>query len=506
VSRLHGLALLSLALLCAVTIMAGAAVARMLPPRLARLAQPRLAPGAITVPAGVLQAVAGAADGRGRGGLLRGSLTAGRGATPAGIRAAISGALGSPVLGGRVGALVTDLDTGAVLYASNAGSGFTPASTTKLATSIAALDVLGPSARFTTRVVAGPTPATIVLVGGGDPTLAAGRPPASDYPQPATLTALAARTARALRARGHRSVRLDYNTSLYSGPGLGPGWPASYVTTGNVSPITSLEVDQGRLTASGAPQDADDPGNLAPRSSDPAPQAAAAFAGFLRRDGIRVLGRPTLQSTTGLATTRQATTGQAGPAGHQAIATVSSPPLAQIVQWMLTESNNVIAENLARQVAIATGRPATYRGGAAAVVAADRRLGVTGISIVDGSGLSPLDQITPVALVKLIRLAAGAGPARLRPLITGLPVAGFSGTLAPAEAGFGAAGRAALGVLRAKTGNLSTVAALAGLVYDRNGQLLAFAVMADRFPASDQLSAEAGLVSVATALAGCGCR
>jgi D-alanyl-D-alanine carboxypeptidase/D-alanyl-D-alanine-endopeptidase (penicillin-binding protein 4) len=491
VSRLHRLALLSLALLCAVTIAAGAAVARMLPPRLARLAEPRLAGGAITVPPGVLRAVAGPADGRGGRGLPQGSLTAGRGATSAGISAAISGALGSPALGGRVGALVTDLDTGAVLYASNSGSGFTPASTTKLATSVAALDVLGPAARFTTRVVAGSGPASIVLVGGGDPTLAAGRPPASDYPQPATLTELAARTARALRARGRRGVRLGYNTSLYTGPGLGPGWPASYVTTGNVSPITALEVDQGRLTASGAPQDADDPGNLAPRSSDPAPQAAAAFAAFLRRDGIRVLGRPVPQP---------------GPAGHQVIAAVSSPPLAQIVQWMLTESNNVIAENLARQVAIATGRPATYRGGAAAVMAADRRLGVTGISIVDGSGLSPLDRITPVALVRLIRLAAGAGPARLRPLITGLPVAGFSGTLAPAEAGFGTAGRAALGVLRAKTGNLSTVAALAGLVYARNGQLLAFAVMADRFAARDQVSAEAGLVAVATALAGCGCR
>ncbi len=115
----------------------------------------------------------------------------------------------------------------------------------------------------------------VILVGGGDPTLAAGQPPAADYPQDATLRALAAQAARALRARGTRRVRLGFDTSLYTGPGLAPGWPRSYVTTGNVTPISSLEVDQGRLTAGGAPQDADDPGNTMPRTFTPAPEAAA---------------------------------------------------------------------------------------------------------------------------------------------------------------------------------------------------------------------------------------
>ena len=102
--------------------------------------------------------------------------------------------------------VVTSLATGQVLYARHATSGFAPASTTKLATAVAALHVLGPDTRFSTRVVlAGPrAPATpqVVLVGGGDPTLAAGQPPAADYPQDATLRALAAQAARALRARG----------------------------------------------------------------------------------------------------------------------------------------------------------------------------------------------------------------------------------------------------------------------------------------------------------------
>ena len=94
--------------------------------------------------------------------------------------------------------MVDDLSSGQVLLSRNAGSGFAPASTAKLAVAVAALDVLGPAATFTTRVVAGSAASSIVLVGGGDPTLAAGHPPASDYPQPATLA-----VARRGRRRGH---------------------------------------------------------------------------------------------------------------------------------------------------------------------------------------------------------------------------------------------------------------------------------------------------------------
>jgi len=53
---------------------------------------------------------------------------------------------------------------------------------------------------------------------------------------------------------------------------------------------------------------------------------------------------------------------------------------------------------------------------------------------VDSSGLSPADRITPDALVRLVRVAAAAGHGRLRAAITGLPVGGFSGTLALGDA------------------------------------------------------------------------
>jgi serine-type D-Ala-D-Ala carboxypeptidase/endopeptidase (penicillin-binding protein 4) len=130
-----------------------------------------------------------------------------------------------------VSAVVADPATGQVLLSQHGARSMTPASTTKLATGLAALAVLGGAATFTTRVVHGAAPDSIILVGGGDPTLAVNQFPARDYPRPATLASLAASTAKALIARGRRSVTLGYDTSLYTGPGLAPGWPASYVTS-----------------------------------------------------------------------------------------------------------------------------------------------------------------------------------------------------------------------------------------------------------------------------------
>jgi D-alanyl-D-alanine carboxypeptidase len=491
VRRFRRAATALLALLIVFTITAGIAVARMLPPRLALWRLPTVASHSLAGGGLELVPVADPADGSAGSVQTGHSGYSGQVATAAGVAAVLSPLLGLSTLGNHVGAVVDDLSSGQVLLSRNASSGFAPASTAKLAVAVASLDVLGPAATFTTRVVAGSSASSIVLVGGGDPTLAAGHPPASNYPQSASLASLAAQTARELRAKGIRAVRLGYDTSLFTGPLLAPGWPSSYVTTGNVTPISSLEVDQGRLTASGAPQDANDGENFLARTFDPAAEAAKSFAGFLAGDGIRV---------------RAAVGETAAPRGAATIAAVTSPPLSEIVYWMLSQSNNVIAENLARQVAIATGHPASFSGAAAAETAVLRKLGVSGtFRLVDGSGLSPRDRIAPDVLVQLVRLAASSSRPGLRSVITGLPVAGFSGTLAPGGSVFPEVGQPGLGVVRAKTGNLSTVVSLAGIAEARDGQLFAFAFMADRL-SSGALDTGAGdLTRLATALAGCGC-
>jgi D-alanyl-D-alanine carboxypeptidase/D-alanyl-D-alanine-endopeptidase (penicillin-binding protein 4) len=61
-------------------------------------------------------------------------------------------------------------------------------------------------------------------------------------------------------------------------------------------------------------------------------------------------------------------------------------------------------------------------------------------------------------------------------------------------------------VVRAKTGNLETVVSLAGIVQARDGQLFAFAFMADRLPKTGLDTGASDLTSLATSLAACGCR
>jgi D-alanyl-D-alanine carboxypeptidase/D-alanyl-D-alanine-endopeptidase (penicillin-binding protein 4) len=89
------------------------------------------------------------------------------------------------------------------------------------------------------------------------------------------------------------------------------------------------------------------------------------------------------------------------------------------------------------------------------------------------------------------------------PILSGLPVAGFDGTLTtryrkgPTSA--------AAGAVRGKTGTLDGVSALAGLVRTRGGRLLAFDLTADGVSLTGTLQAQAALDRVATALASCGC-
>ncbi|MBE1532919.1 D-alanyl-D-alanine carboxypeptidase/D-alanyl-D-alanine endopeptidase [Actinomadura algeriensis] len=363
----------------------------------------------------------------------------------------LSGAIGGS--GTEISAVVVDVATGRALFRHRGDRPATPASTTKLATSVAALASAGPRHRITTRVVRGDG-GGIVLVGGGDPTLTAlPASPEGDSPRFASLIDLARQTAAALKKTGVGQVRVDYDVSAYQGPGPAPTWKPNYIPDGEVAPVSALTVDKGKV----APQD---PTKRA-RVSDPAAVAAAKFAKLLTDNGVAAkAGRKTVSAD-----------------GAEQLAAVQSPPLSVLVEYLLTESDNDVAEAVARQVAIDKGLPASFQGAAQAVQQVLTELGVgQGVLVNDGSGLSPKNRITPVALAKIVSLAADADHPDLRSTITGMPVAGFSGTLGPPRY-TGQASRAGAGVVRAKTGTLSGVSTLAGIVRDADGRLLAFAFM-----------------------------
>jgi serine-type D-Ala-D-Ala carboxypeptidase/endopeptidase (penicillin-binding protein 4) len=179
-----------------------------------------------------------------------------------------------------------------------------------------------------------------------------------------------------------------------------------------------------------------------------------------------------------------------------------------LIGQMLQESDNVIAECLARQVAVATRQPASFAGAAVAVRTTLARLGADpGAGLRDGSGLAADDRISASALAGVLRVIVGAAHPALHEVVAALPVAAWSGTLVERYLPGSSAARGA-GVVRAKTGTLTAVSSLAGMVHDADGRLLVFALLADRVPpgVAATRTAEAALDRVAAILAGCGCR
>lgn len=398
-------------------------------------------------------------------------------ADPRAVRRAVTRVLDDRRLGPRVAVGVSQLSDGRQVLRSGPAR-VVPASTMKLLTGAAVLARLGGEHHFTTSVVPGSARREVVLVGGGDPFLA--RRPATGeavYPPRADVTTLAEATARSLRAQGTTRVRLRYDATLFSGPGANPRWEPSYLPDNVVSPIGALWVDQGREADGVA------------RSDDPARDAARAFARALRDRRIAVVGGP-----------------RPGPApdGAAPLAEVQSASLAQIVERVLDVSDNEAAEVLARHVALAAGQPAGFAGANRAVVATLESLGVAvgADTVLDGSGLSRQNRLSAGTLLDLLETAASAEHPELRPVLTGLPVAGFTGSLATR---FDTGSPVGLGTVRAKTGTLSGVHGLAGTVTTRDGVVLAFVAVADRVRLENTLDARAILDRAAAALAACRC-
>lgn len=410
--------------------------------------------------------------------VLRGLATTAPSATAAGVAAALDPLAGGRGLG-RFTAVVTDPATGAVLWDRSGATALVPGSTGKLLTTAAALLTLNPTDRLVTRVVAGPEPGTVVLVGGGDPTLTA--LPAGEvgvYPDPARLTALADAVRRA--APGP-VTRVLVDTGRYRGPTLQDSWDPADVPGGYVAPIEPVMLDGGRVDPT--KQDG-------PRVADPALTAGRALAGLLGagRGAVAV--------------------GAAAP-DAAVLGTVVSAPVADLVEHTIRTSDNVLAEVLAREVAVARQGDPTFAGAAAQTLAALGQAGfdTAGATMVDGSGLSTQDRV-PAKLLGAV-LAAAAAPAQgprdtlfLRPIVSGLPVAGGDGTLhdrfAPSSPA--ASGR---GLVRAKTGTLTGVSSLAGVATDADGRLLVFALVSnDVLPSQVRPRLDA----IAARLAACGCR
>ncbi|NYH80523.1 D-alanyl-D-alanine carboxypeptidase/D-alanyl-D-alanine-endopeptidase (penicillin-binding protein 4) [Actinopolyspora biskrensis] len=397
--------------------------------------------------------------------------------TKQGLSRALEEVVSDPALN-DLGGTVLDSRTGKVLWSRDADRSMVPASTNKLLTSCAALLAVDHDFRFSTKVVRGQDPGSVVLVGGGDPTLSAlpeGR--SSVYPDAARLDELV-RKIRSSTSGEISSVKVD--VSRYSGPTLAAEWERGDVANGYIAPVRPVMLDGGR----------EDPTDIhSPRSEHPALDAARELASRL--------GAPTESVST---TTMRGST--------STLAEVRSPPLRDLVRKLLRDSDNVLAEAVARQVAVTTGHEPSFSGAVRAVRSVLERNGfdLSGVDLVDGSGLSDTDRLTPRLLGELLRTASAPadGPsgrsARLRPVLTAVPIAGASGSLAGRYDGPASEAR---GWVRAKTGTLTGANALAGTVVTADGRLLSFAFLSN---GSQPNEARPALDRVAAKLRSCGCR
>ncbi|PXY18004.1 D-alanyl-D-alanine carboxypeptidase/D-alanyl-D-alanine endopeptidase [Prauserella flavalba] len=410
---------------------------------------------------------------------LAGPSTSGPAPTPAGVSQAISGAVSNPALGTLTGTVI-DPVTGTTLWERNAGQPITPASTTKVLTAAAALLALDHGTQFSTKVVEGSEPGSVVLVAGGDITLSS-LPDGQEsvYRGAAHLDDL---VAQVKEATGGNVSQVQLDLGAFSGPTSAEGWAPEDAPSTYMAPVEPAMLDGGRSVPG-------DDGSM--RTGRPAEQLAGEFASRL---GAQVASTPTTTA----------------PQGARVLGEVKSAPLTELVDTALSISDNLLADVIARHVAIAEGAEPSFTGGAQATLDVLSRNGfdVSGVELSDGSGLSLRNKVPAKLLGELLSVAAapdGKGDprtAKLRPLLGGLPVAGGSGTLA--ERYTQAAAAEGKGWVRGKTGTIPSdgINSLAGVVLDTDGRVLVFALMT---VGSQTEAGRAGLDAITATLRGCGC-
>ena len=338
------------------------------------------------------------------------------------------------------------------LYAANLDAEVVPASVTKLLTAVAALDTLGADTRLRTSVRAsGPRVGGVVtgdlwLVGGGDPVLGTNAWASQMARRASSYTSLDTLADRVVAAGVRRvSGRVVGDETRYDAVRYVDTWPERLVTDGEVGPLSALVVNDGFRVR----------GHPGVPFGDPPAEAARLFARLLADRGVTVTGRPA-----------------AGTAVAEAvdIAMTDSPPVAELVHAMLRDSDNGTAELLLKEIGFRTFGVGSTAAGARGLEDALRRGGVSmdGVSIADGSGLSDAARLT-------CRAVTGLLTRRSPDLYPRLPVGGRDGTLARRFVDIG-------GAIRAKTGSLDGMAALAGYAENASGATLSFAYIVNGLP------------------------
>ncbi len=462
---------------------------------------------------------------------LGGGAPAGADPDDDGLKQALDNVLADERLEGALASVVVaDAASGETLYEHSAATRLMPASNTKLPTSAAAMELLGPDHTWPTDVLT--ARGDLYLRGSGDPTMLA-----ADY------DALAAKVA----AAGVDEVdRLVADDTRFDAVRLGNGWSADYESDYYAMQISALTVapdtdyDAGTVVVEAYPGKRpgarprvkvtpptdyvkiDNRGRTVPEGErdtlgiarehgtntivvsgnipvkanatkewitvwEPTGYAAAVFRDALERHGVEVEGRTLL--------------GRATPERARPVASHSSMPLKDLLIPFMKLSNNGHAEVLTKTIGVETADAGTWGAGLRGVSSYLTSVGVDTSTLrqVDGSGLSRGNMIPSREFVKL--LTAVQEEPWFDTWYTSLPVACdpdrfVGGTLRSRMCDTPAEGNA-----RAKTGSLTGASALSGYVTDADGRKLVFSVVLNNYLAGSVKDIEDAVV---TTLAGYG--
>lgn len=352
----------------------------------------------------------------------------------------------NPRIGADLGLHVVDPVLGEEIYAKNADKPMLPASNMKIVTALTALKVLGPNTRMKTDTVV-ETVGEVILRGGGDTTLGV-----TGLSQLAKQTATYLRDNSMLPPKKKQAVKVYVDDSLYPAPTAGPGWTGGYQPY-VVRPVRPL-------------------GRIGIYQNDSAGEAGAVLASGLKAAGIKATYAGHKDATDGAA----------------AAASYSGDTVAAQVRSMMLVSENNIAEMLYRNVAIDRGRTGGWKGGRLAARDTLRELGLdtTGLKLMDGSGVSRSDRLTPRFLTDLLTVALNTKKhPEFASFFDTMPIGGKSGTLSASAGRYTTKpSRCAAGKVFAKTGTLFDTIGLSGYTRGQDDELKVFSALVNSRPQS----------------------
>jgi D-alanyl-D-alanine carboxypeptidase/D-alanyl-D-alanine-endopeptidase (penicillin-binding protein 4) len=423
------------------------------------------------------------------------------------------------------GVEVVSLDRGETLYEHNSYRLYMPASNNKLLTAAAALVRLGPDYHIETAVstdgeiAGGVLKGSLIVTGTGDPSFA----PRFHSGDP---FAVFKDWARQLKEKGVARIEgnLVGDDRAFPEPWLGGSWEWDDLPYGYAAAVSPLQFNENTVTIEIAPADGE--GAAASVQSRPLPdyltvdcrvltgpegsetridiERAETGESVIVRGRIALKGSPNTQTVAVRYPTmfylralkrslqgegvdvercnliRAQASSYAGAVMNR-LWTHASPPLAEILKPLLKVSQNLYAETLTRTLGLVAGREGTLEKGKAVVQESLRSMGIEPgtYQYADGSGLSRRNLISADLLVRIFKYMYHQKC--FSQFYDALPIGGVDGTIASRMKGTKAENN-----VHAKTGTMGGVRSLSGYVRTADGEMLAFAMIANNFLASSK--------------------